>query len=273
MKNLIRAEFMKIFKRLNVWVMLFLLLLFQNIPVIIAFVREFGQASLYYLPRIFTTQLSTASTTSSLIGILILVLTVSSLGGEYGWGTLRTVLIRGTSRYEFISAKFVAILCVLLFWFVSLLLLSLLLGWGLMVKMKQEISWNFFNFSGGLTLLAYLAMAYYTVIPTVVLGFFWTVIGRSLGVGMGASIVHVVVADPLIFQLFRSLGGFWSDLSPYTLTALGRSVATFGLDVSLPLPFLSNQSLAALALFVYIFIFGAAAMKLFQRSDIRFTAA
>lgn len=271
MKNLIQAELIKIFKRFNVWVMLLILLLFQNIPTIIAIFGKFQNPSGYYLPQIFTTQLSAAATPSSLIGVLILIFVVSSLGGEYGWGTLRIVLVRGTLRRDFLMAKLVAILLVLLFWFLALLLVSLPVGWVVMRKMNQEISWGFFNLSGGLVLLEFLSRAFYTVLPGVILAFFWTTLSRSLGVGMGAAIVHVIVADPLMFQVFHTLGGFWAQLSPYTMVALGRSVAAFRGEV--PSTLLSNQWSAAVALLGYIVVFGAAALRIFQRSDIRFTVA
>jgi len=51
MTNLIRAEFIKIFKRWNQWVMLFLLLLFQNIPVLIVLIGKFQSPFSYYLPK------------------------------------------------------------------------------------------------------------------------------------------------------------------------------------------------------------------------------
>jgi ABC-2 type transport system permease protein len=271
MTNLIQAEFIKIFKRLNVWIMLFILLLFQNIPAIIAIFGKFQDPSAYYLPQIFTTQLVMAATPSSLVGILILIFTVSSLGGEYSWGTLRTVLIRGTSRRDFLTAKLIAILAVLLFWFVVLLLVSLPLGWAVMKRMNQEVSWGFINLSGSLVLVEFLARAYYTVLPGVIFALFWTTVSRSLGVGMGAALVHVIVADPLMLQLFHALGGFWAELSPYTMTALGKSVATFRGQV--PPIFLLNQLLAAGVLLVYMVLFSTVALRIFQRSDIRFTAA
>jgi ABC-type transport system involved in multi-copper enzyme maturation permease subunit len=203
--------------------------------------------------------------------MLILSLSVSSLGGEYGWGTLRTVLVRGALRRDFLTAKLIAILLVLLFWFLALVLVSLPLGWVVMVKSSQQISWGFFNLSGGFTLLEFLARSYFTVIPAVILGFFWTTVGRSVGVGMAAAFVHVVVADPLLHQLLRAFGGFWAELSRYTMMALGRSVVTFRGDV--PATFLSDHWLAALVLVLYIAVFGAAAFRIFQKSDVRFTAA
>jgi ABC-2 type transport system permease protein len=271
MNSLIQAEFIKIFKRINVWAMLFILLLFQNIPVLIAIFGNFQNPSAYYVPQIFTTQLSAAATPSSLIGILILIFTVLSLGGEYGWGTLKAVLVRGTSRRDFLTAKVIAILIVLLFWFLALLLVSLPLGWALMKKMNQQASWGFINLSGGFVLVEFLGRAYYTVLPAVIFAFFWTIVGRSLGVGIGAAIVHVIVADPLMFQLFHALGGFWAELSPYTMIALGKSVASFRGEV--PPMLLSNQLLAAVVLLAYMVLFSTVALRIFQRSDIRFTAA
>jgi len=271
MKNLIKAEFMKIFKRWNVYVLLFLLLFFLNIPTLMAISGKLQNPTAYYLPQIFRTQLSSAATTSSLMAILVVILCVSSIGGEYGWGTLRTVLVRGVPRRDFLTAKLLAILCVLLLWYLALLLISLPLGWAVMLKAKQEISWGFLNISGGITLLQYLARTYYTVIPAVILGFFWTVAGRSLGVGMGAAIVHIVVADPLMFGVLRRLGGFWAEIPRYTMMGLGRSLVAFG-DNPGAVPF-SDPWLAALVLLAYIVVFGVLAFRIFGKSDIRFTAA
>ncbi len=271
MIKLVQAEFIKIFKRLNVWVLLFLLLFFLNIPTLIAIFGKFQNPGNYYLPQIFTTQLSQSATTSSLMAILVVILCVSSIGGEYGWGTLRTVLVRGTPRREFLAAKFVATLCVLVLWYVALLLVSLPLGWVVMLKVKQEISWSFLSISGLTTLLERTARAYFTVVPAVVLGFFWTALGRSLGVGMGAAMVHIVVADPLMFGLLRGLGGIWAEIPRYTMVGLGRSVVTFGANPVLER--LLDPWVAAMLLLGYIVIFGFLAFRIFQKSDIRFTAA
>jgi hypothetical protein len=80
-----------------------------------------------------------------------------------------------------------------------------------------------------------------------------------------------VVADPLISQVFRSLGGFWAELSRYTMAALGKSVATFRGDLMPAL--LSDQLLAAGLLFAYMLVFGVATPTIFERTDVRFTAA
>ena len=35
----------------------------------------------------------------------VTILAVASMGVEYGWGTLRTALTRGTGRWQFLAAK------------------------------------------------------------------------------------------------------------------------------------------------------------------------
>ena len=37
--------------------------------------------------------------------LLVMILGASTVGAEYGWGTLRTALTRGTGRWQFLAAK------------------------------------------------------------------------------------------------------------------------------------------------------------------------
>ena len=46
------------------------------------------------------------------LAILVLVLTASAMGAEYGWGTLRTTMTKGAGRWQFIIAKLLAVLLV-----------------------------------------------------------------------------------------------------------------------------------------------------------------
>ena len=50
--------------------------------------------------------LSNALGVGSNVGaILVMILAASVIGGEYGWGTLRTALTRGVGRWQFLGAK------------------------------------------------------------------------------------------------------------------------------------------------------------------------
>ena len=46
--------------------------------------------------------------------LLVMVLGASALGTEYGWGTLRTALTRGTGRWQFLSAKVLSLVYLVL---------------------------------------------------------------------------------------------------------------------------------------------------------------
>ncbi|MCY4582251.1 MAG: ABC transporter permease subunit [Chloroflexi bacterium] len=68
----------------------------------------------FTLPNSITASVSGFSSLGPVaIGLLlIMVLTASLVGTEYGWGTLRTVLAGGIGRWTFLSAKLLLLLCV-----------------------------------------------------------------------------------------------------------------------------------------------------------------
>ena len=62
-----------------------------------------------------------------------MIMAVSSMGVEYGWGTLRTALTRGTGRWQFLGAKTVSLAFMavagLLFLSLALVVSSLIAAW------------------------------------------------------------------------------------------------------------------------------------------------
>ena len=65
------------------------------------------------LRKAFTIPHSIAGTFTGLVGfapILLLILAASIMGTEYGWGTLRTTLTRGTGRWQLLASKLVLVL-------------------------------------------------------------------------------------------------------------------------------------------------------------------
>ena len=57
--------------------------------------------------------------------LLIMILSASMLGSEYGWGTLRTILSRGVGRWQILSAKLVLCVLVAAGWLVVIALLNI----------------------------------------------------------------------------------------------------------------------------------------------------
>ncbi|MEI6137290.1 MAG: ABC transporter permease subunit, partial [Chloroflexota bacterium] len=61
----------------------------------------------FTLPGSITQALGTAS---AIGGILIAVLAASTVGVEYSWGTMRTALVRGTGRWQYLAGKLAVLL-------------------------------------------------------------------------------------------------------------------------------------------------------------------
>ncbi len=61
----------------------------------------------FVLPSSLSNRLGVANSFGIL---LIMILAASAMGVEYGWGTLRTALTRGVSRWQFLSAKVLSLL-------------------------------------------------------------------------------------------------------------------------------------------------------------------
>ena len=68
---------------------------------------------LHEIRKAFTVPHSITGSMNGLAGFapfLILILTASLIGSEYGWGTLRTTLTRGAGRWQFLGAKIALVL-------------------------------------------------------------------------------------------------------------------------------------------------------------------
>ena len=57
--------------------------------------------------------------------LLIMILSASMLGSEYGWGTLRMALLRGIGRWQILSAKLVLCVLVGIGWLVVIALVNI----------------------------------------------------------------------------------------------------------------------------------------------------
>ena len=65
------------------------------------------------LREAFTIPHSIAGATTGMVGfapILLIILAASHIGSEYGWGTLRPALTRGTGRWQFLASKLLLLL-------------------------------------------------------------------------------------------------------------------------------------------------------------------
>ena len=208
------------------------------------------------------------------IGVfLVMVLGASSMGVEYGWGTLRTALARGTGRWQFLGAKALSLVLLsaagllvvsLTVTISSLITASLTLGDG--GGMVGSGQWS--------TAAVMFGKVVYGLVPFVILALFFTILTSSSSMGIAMSGAYYFAE----FLLVRILGGLFDWFSNVTDYLLGANttiwmtttdvVTTAGsaslFDIADP----PGTLHAFLVLLIYVVVLGGVATWLFQRRDI-----
>ena len=208
------------------------------------------------------------------IGVfLVMVLGASSMGVEYGWGTLRTALARGTGRWQFLVAKALSLVLLsaagllvvsLTVTISSLITASLTLGDG--GGMVGSGQWS--------TAAVMFGKVVYGLVPFVILALFFTILTSSSSMGIAMSGAYYFAE----FLLVRILGGLFDWFSNVTDYLLGANttiwmtttdvVTTAGsaslFDIADP----PGTLHAFLVLLIYVVVLGGVATWLFQRRDI-----
>ena len=223
--------------------------------------------------RFFTVPDSISNGLSISVGmaiILIIVLTSSSIGSEYSWGTLRTSLTRGTGRWQFLTSK---MLLLIFAGSGGLIISSLSLLASSLIFTALLPSWvgEFSNTGGWSTAFIVFGKLVYVLIPYIMLAAFFSVLTSSTGVGvsltMGYYVVEGIVVGILgsVFDWFQNVANF--ILGPNVaawMTENGTEVFTFG-----PQGENAPGTLHSfLVLLGYILILGAVSLWLFQRRDV-----
>ncbi len=198
-----------------------------------------------------------------IVAFLVLILTASALGNEYGWGTLRPAVSGGAGRWPLLLSR---------------LVLLMLLGAGglLVVGASAAVSSVLASVippaeSGGLTgsgewtdAAVTMGKAVYGLAPYVALAALMTVLTRSANAGMGISMGYFVV-ELIFVPLLRSFDWFESVSGALLGTNVGiwmdRSVA--GAGETPP-----DTLQAFLVLLVYTAVLAGGALWSFQRRDI-----
>ena len=102
---LTRWEWYKLSRRRIPWVLLVIAMIVPQAVLwgsFFAFQFESRSRDAFVLPNSLTTGLGL---THGVAIILIMVLSSSVVGSEYGWGTLRTALTQGTGRWQLLTSK------------------------------------------------------------------------------------------------------------------------------------------------------------------------
>ncbi len=202
--------------------------------------------------------------------ILASIMAAAALGGEYGWGTLRTVLTKGTGRWQFMTAKVTALMLTALAGLVvaaaTVALSSLLIGlFGLEGDSLQgSAEWLDVPIKIG-TLL-------YSFLPYTMLALLMTALFSSTALGITAFVVYYLIettASPILnnFDWFQRISEYL--LSPNATAVLQASYGEVSISINGSGDAAQPDLLHAfLVLAAYTLVFGALTLLLFQRRDI-----
>ena len=204
--------------------------------------------------------------------ILVMILAASATGAEYGWGTLRAVLTRGTGRWQVLSSKLLVVLLMTAAWLLALAVV--IAGASLLATViPPDETGGLFDSGEWSETASMFGKVVYGLAPYIVLGTFLAVLTQSsavsMAVGLGYYVVELIVAP--ILRLNDSLARIADYLLGQIVDAwiargsVSISVSTDGTAAERMPP---EPLQAFFVILAYIAVLAAAAFWVFQRRDV-----
>jgi ABC-2 type transport system permease protein len=205
--------------------------------------------------------------------IMLSILAASSIGSEYGWGTLRPFLATGMPRGHFLASKMLALAAVGLAFVVLPMLLAALLAVPIARLNDRPAIAATVDLAWFLDLLAIVGRCYLAVLVPAAIAFLVGLAGRSQAAGIGTAL-GLLIGEQIVSSLLLSLGLDWArqvvnSLPMYTSFNL-INYNTFG-PPDLP-PGIVGEWRALATLAAYGLACIVAGFAIFRRRDIRGTA-
>ena len=201
---------------------------------------------------------------------IAVILAAVVVGGEYGWGTLRSVLTKGTGRWQLLTSK---VAVVVLFTAALLIILCITVtisGFIAEAALTQPETTESYGDISALDLLALFGRMLYAFLPYITLALFLVVLTTSNGVGIALSMGYYIAENIIVVPIIANFS--WSDnvftylLGP-NVTAWQNvppnndgSIATFG--------GISDMAHGFIIVTIYAAVLAGAAVVLFLRRDI-----
>ena len=204
--------------------------------------------------------------------VLIMILAGSAMGAEYGWGTLRTTLTRGTGRWQLLSSKLALLVLAAAG---CLLVVSVAAAAASVVAavIPPSEDGGFADSGKWSDVGIAFVKALYALAPYIALGTFLAVLTQSSAMSIALSLGYYVVE-----LIVTPLLGLNETLAKATDYILGGSVgewmeSTFisvEVEVSGETPAVDQPDAlqAFLVILAYTLVLGVAAYWIFQRRDI-----
>ena len=198
--------------------------------------------------------------------IPLLILSASLMGMEYGWGTLRSTIVRGVGRWQLVGGKLIMLLCAAI---AGVLIAAVLVGIASLIAgaIPPGEEGPPIVGDGGEWLRAILGLLklVYTLVPYAALGVFLALLTQSTAQGIAMSIIYYVV-DLLVFPALGAITDWLGTV--VDVAALGTNVVALMAAGNGTSTEQSDTVRAFFVLLAYIVVLTAAAMWLFQRRDI-----
>ena len=226
----------------------------------------------FILPNSLTNSLGFAQ----LFGVILVpILAASAMGAEYGWGTLRAILTRGTRRWQLLAAKVIALMLMVV---AGLLILSLTSVASSLIVAWLTLSDGFeFADSGKWShVWVVFGKTVYSLVPYMALALIFTVLTASAASGIALVLGYYFMELFVAGALFERFGWF-NYVSDFLLGPnisgwmQGPSGKVAGVMVRIPLNDVPGSVHAFLVLLAYIVVLGAAALWLLQRKEVGVT--
>lgn len=213
---------------------------------------------------------------SSFGSVLAIILMANAMGSEYNWRTIRTAVISSESRFKLLSAKLISAVIIVLIGMV----VGLAAGF-IMSLITTAIGGYKFDFSFATS--SYLWdqflqfwRTFYVLVPYMLLGFMFSIVGRSAmpGIALG---IGVYFMESIITTFMTLAGGWVANIPAYLPAANVRAITSLA---NLPSNFMAGMGAggaagelpgvthAAVTLAVYGVIFLVIAFYLFRKRDV-----
>lgn len=273
----VRAELLVVRKRASTWILMgvwvFLGLLFAYLVPYLAFRGDVGGP----VPPTLDALLPEGLVANLLGGfpffggVFALMLGVLTAGSDYGWDTLKTVLVQRPSRLRVFAAK-VAALAVALVPFVAAIFVGGAVASVLIAQVEDAaVAWP-----SAWEVVRGLAAGWFVLATWAALGVLLAVASRGTALPIGLGIVYSLVIEGLLSTLasqvawLDGLVGYFLRANAYSLvTAIGVPAATLGDNGpgSFFGPFVGAGQ-AILVMTVYVASFVAVSAALLRRRDV-----
>jgi ABC-2 type transport system permease protein len=257
MIEMIKAELFKISKRRMTWILLAVLVVLFSVLIFYT-----TKEPTYQFTDVFALIISTAANFEIL---LLIILVGSSIGNEYGWGSVRQVMIKRGIREHFVISKLVSLFIIAAIG----LLICTVTGFVLVLitsGMNDSINWDFMTASyiGGI--FGKFGLALLSLLPYILLTALFSFLGRSAIAGIGVGLVFYFL-EAVVLSLLSQTVGWLANIPDY---GIGPN-----LNVLLPASqfsrgFESPGTLvhSSLVIIVYCIVFTAISLYVFKKRDI-----